>query len=233
MATSSRLRSVSAPGFPLPMTMASQTALNTDVPEGVRGDSLPSDRASILKEDLMRSLSPPLSPHGGVFSPPRPGTLAGGLLLTALLLASAPASAAPVHVDLTSQPSPSSHSRHIRLSLSIVPPPTSARPIHLHVYLDGRMILMKSFTASPATIALPRLSPGRHEVTVVEADALTHKEIGGEGSMAGMDMGKMEMGGMDMGEDGGSSVKTSKGADGRKAAKTGYLGRLVLDVAKD
>ena len=173
--------------------------------------------------------SPSLVSHGSFFSRGLPGTLCGGLLLSVLLLAPSPAPAAPLHVDLAKESSPPGHSRRIRLRLSIVPAPAPSRPVHLHVYLDGRMILMRSFTSSPATIALPRLSPGHHEVTVVEADSLTHKEKGGENSMAGMEMGGMEhMEGMDMGKDGGDARK----GEGRSSPR-GSLGRLVLDVAKD
>ena len=122
-------------------------------------------------------------------------------LIAGTLLWAPPSSHADTpKVRLTAASSASSPSHRVRLTVSISPSPTPARPLHLHFYLDGRMILMRSFTSSPATLMLPRLSPGRHEVTVREADALTHKEMSGGDSMEGMDMGGMDMSGMNMGE---------------------------------
>jgi len=142
------------------------------------------------------------------------------------------ADASPLHVDLSkvSRPSPSPHTP-IRIRLSLVPPPTPVHPEHLHVYLDGKMILMMTLTSSSTTLSLPRLAPGRHEVTVFEADPMTHKEHKDISRMSGMSMEGMDMGNMDEGGDtpkGGREGKpqTNLGGDG-------YIGHLILDVEKN
>ena len=144
-----------------------------------------------------------------------------GMILGALLWAPPASHAETPKVRLSTESSASSPSHRVRLTVSISPAPTPARPLHLHFYLDGRMILMRSFTASPATLMLPPLSPGRHEITVREADALTHKEMSdGGGSMEGMDMG-----GMNMGE--------GKDHDAKDAHKSPHpLARLVITEGK-
>ena len=145
-------------------------------------------------------------------------------LIAGTLLWAPPSSHADTpKVRLTAASSPS---HRVRLTVSISPSPTPARPLHLHLYLDGRMILMRSFTSSPATLMLPRLSPGRHEITVREADALTHKEMSGGDSMEGMDMGGMDMSGMKMGEE-----KDHHAKDNHKSVHP--LARLVITEGKN
>ena len=149
-----------------------------------------------------------------------------GMILGALLWAPPASHAETPKVRLSTESSAASSPSHrVRLTVSISPAPTPARPLHLHFYLDGRMILMRSFTASPVTLMLPPLSPGRHEITVREADALTHKEMSDGGSMEGMDMGGMDMSGMNMGE--------GKDHDAKDAHKSPHpLARLVITEGK-
>lgn len=160
------------------------------------------------------------------------------LLAGALLWSPQASHAASLTVKLSNlTPSPSPLHR-VRLRVSISPLPTPVHPRHLHFYLDGRMLLMRSFTTSPTTLTLPPLSPGRHEITVREADALTHKEMSDgdsmegmkrhEKDMDGMDMGGMDMGDMKMGEDNGMSEK-EKGKRGEGAGKAPHpLATLVI-----
>ncbi|MDA8028715.1 MAG: hypothetical protein M0Z25_07045 [Nitrospiraceae bacterium] len=111
----------------------------------------------------------------------------------------------------------------IHLDLRILPAPTRTHPLHLHLYVDGRMVLMTTATRPVTSLSLPPLSPGRHDVTVVEADPLTHRE---NGEMSGMKMegGAMDnMEGMDMGE----MKPTAKKEAG---AQKGYLAHLILVV---
>ena len=142
------------------------------------------------------------------------------------------ADASPLHVDLSkvSRPSPSPHAP-IRIRLSLVPPPTSAHPEHLHVYLDGKMILMMTLTPSSTTLSLPHLAPGRHEVTVFEADPMTHKEHTGTARMSGMSMEGMDMGDMDEGGD--TSKEGREGTPQNTHGGDGTIGHLILDVEKD
>lgn len=159
------------------------------------------------------------------------------LLAGALLWAPRGSHAAPLTVKLLKQTAASPSPAHrVRLQVSISPSPTPAHPRHLHFYLDGRMLLMRSFTTSPATLTLPPLSPGRHEITVREADALTHKEMSDGESMGGMkrkemegmDMGGMDMGDMKMGEENGMSEK-EKGKSADDAGKAPHpLATLVI-----
>ncbi len=118
----------------------------------------------------------------------------------------------PVHAAISGSP--------IHLRLHILPPPTRSRPLHLHLYVDGRMALMTTASASTVTVTLSALAPGRHEVTVVEADPLTHREKGDMSDMGGMDMGNGGMKGMDMGGMRESASPSRKGS----------LAHLILDV---
>jgi len=111
----------------------------------------------------------------------------------------------------------------IHLRLHILPAPTRSHPLHLHLYVDGRMVLMTTATAPSLSVSLPSLAPGRHEVSVVKADPLTHRE---DGQMSGMTMGDKEMGGME-GMDMGGMGSMSSGE-----APRGALGHLTLVVTK-
>ncbi len=165
-----------------------------------------------------------------------PGILSAGLFLATLLTAPSPSFATPLHVKISKQEAPSgTHRRRIRLLLAITPAPRPGQPVHLHVYLDGRMLMMRSFTSSPGTITLPRLAPGHHEVSVVAADALTHQEKGAGSSMQGMkmdgmDMGGMEMKGMDMGEDAEHSMKSMERSSAGALKSGASLGSIVINV---
>lgn len=119
---------------------------------------------------------------------------------------------------------PTASGSRLHIDLRILPPPTRTHPLHLHLYLDGRMVLMTTATKPVTSISLPPLSPGRHEVTVVEADPLTHRE---KGEMSGM---KMEDGGMDNMEGMGmGEMKTTTKKDA--GAQKGYLAHLILIVS--
>ena len=113
----------------------------------------------------------------------------------------------------------------IHLRLRILPAPTRSRPLHLHLYVDGRMVLMTTASASTVTVTLPALAPGRHEVTVVEADPLTHREKGEMSGMKGMEMDNGGMKGMDMGNMDMSGMRESA-----PPSRKGYLAHLTLDV---
>ena len=178
----------------------------------------------------LSSLHPSRRPfRSRIFSSP----FSAALVLGALLWAPPASHADPPKVRLSTESASSSPSHRVHLKVSISPKPTSAHPLHLHFYLDGRMILMRSFTASPATLTLPRLSPGRHEITVREADALTHKEMSDGDSMEGMDMGGMDMSGMSMGDDKGKGEK-EKGKEARHGSKAPHpLARLVIVEKKN
>ncbi|MGC8529507.1 MAG: hypothetical protein ACP5OP_04825 [Leptospirillia bacterium] len=146
------------------------------------------------------------------------------LILGALLWAPPSSHAAPPKVRLSTV---SASSAPRLLTVSISPAPTSAHPLHLHIYLDGRMILMRSFTSSPATLRLPPLSPGRHEITVREADALTHREMSDKDSMEGMDMDGMDMSGMKRDED------AKDQANAKDSTAPHPLARLVIVEGKN
>ena len=109
----------------------------------------------------------------------------------------------------------------VRLRLHILPAPSRTHPLHLHLYVDGRMVLMRTATAPLLSVTLPALAPGRHEVTVVEADPLTHRE---EGQMSGMKMEDGGMGGMDMGG------MDKMGATPPTPTRKGFLAHLTLVV---
>ena len=118
---------------------------------------------------------------------------------------------------------PTASGSRLHIALRILPPPTRTHPLHLHIYVDGRMVLMTTATRPVTSLSLPPLSPGRHDVTVVEADPLTHRE---NGEMSGMRMkdGAMDtMEGMDMGE----MKPTARKETG---AQKGYLAHLILVV---
>ena len=118
---------------------------------------------------------------------------------------------------------PAASGSRLHIALRILPAPTPTHPLHLHLYVDGRMVLMTTATRPVTSLSLPPLSPGRHEVTVVEADPLTHRE---HGKMSGMKMedGAMDnMEGMDMGE----MKPTARKETG---AQKGYLAHLILVV---
>ncbi len=83
------------------------------------------------------------------------------------------------------------------------------------------MVLMRTATAPLLSVTLPALAPGRHEVTVVEADPLTHRE---EGQMSGMKMEDGGMGGMDMGG------MDKMGATPPTPTRKGFLAHLTLVV---
>ena len=123
----------------------------------------------------------------------------------------------PVHV------ADSGSSIHLRLR--ILPAPSRSRPLHLHLYVDGRMVLMTTASASTVTVTLPSLAPGRHEVTVVEADPLTHREKGAMPGMEGMDRDHGGMEGMDMGNMDMNGMRESA-----HPSRKGYLAHLTLDV---
>ena len=118
---------------------------------------------------------------------------------------------------------PAASGSRLHIALRILPAPTRTHPLHLHIYVDGRMVLMTTATKPVTSLSLPPLSPGRHDVTVVEADPLTHRE---HGEMSGMKMedGAMDnMEGMDMGE-----MKPT--ARKEAGAQKGYLAHLILVV---
>ena len=87
----------------------------------------------------------------------------------------------------------------IRFRIRVVPVPSRKTPVHLHIYLDNRMLLMLTLTHSVTTIHLPPLAPGKHSVVFIEANPLTHQPMAGNGNdeMSGMssDMHAMDMGG--------------------------------------
>ncbi len=86
----------------------------------------------------------------------------------------------------------------IRFRIRVVPVPSRKNPVHLHIYLDNRMLLMLTLTHPVTTIHLPPLAPGKHSVVFIEANPLTHQpmEANGDGEMSGMssDMHTMDMG---------------------------------------
>jgi hypothetical protein len=123
----------------------------------------------------------------------------------------------PVHAAVEGAP--------ILLRLRILPAPTHSHPLHLHLYVDGRMALMTTASTSPVTVTLAALAAGRHEVRVVEADALTHREKGAMPGMEGMDRDHGGMEGMDMGSMDMNGMKESA-----PPSRKGYLAHLTLDV---
>lgn len=87
----------------------------------------------------------------------------------------------------------------VRFRIRVVPVPSRKKPVHLHIYLDNRMLQMLTLTHSVTTIHLPPLAPGKHSVVFIEANPLTHQPMEGNGDdeMSGMssDMHAMDMGG--------------------------------------
>ncbi len=109
-----------------------------------------------------------------------------------------PALAAPQSLSMSlASPGPPIQGQPIRLILTILPPPSTEHPLHLHVYVDGRMILMTTAKGPNAAVTLPPLAKGRHEVEIAEADIRTHRGMGQMSTMEGRD--NMDMGGMGMG----------------------------------
>lgn len=80
----------------------------------------------------------------------------------------------------------------IRLKIRLSPVPSLQKPVHLHIFVDNRMVMMLTLTR-PVTIAnLPPLTSGRHNVVFIEENPLTHRPMEGSSQMSGMK-------GMDMG----------------------------------
>jgi hypothetical protein len=88
------------------------------------------------------------------------------------------------------------------------------------------MALMTTASSSEVTVTLHSLAPGRHEVTVVEADPLTHREEGEMSGMKGMNMGDGGMEGMEM------EKMDMKGMGTTTPSRKGYLAHLTLVVGE-
>ncbi len=150
--------------------------------------------------------------------------------MTMMLLAmSLPALAAPSPVSvriLNHHNNDRIGGRTLHLALAVSPAPTSAAPVHLHVYVNGKMSTMVSILKSPQTVTLHHLSRGKDVITFVLANPMTHQEMGGKESMGKMDdMGGM--GGMDMGND--DSHQMDHGSMGQ-GEKVSPLATLTIEV---
>ena len=102
------------------------------------------------------------------------------------------------------------HGNAIRLVLKISPSPDQHHPIHLHVYVNGRMATMITINSPKKVITLHHLPKGKDVISFVQANPMTHKEM--DNDMAGMDMSDEDMGDM-----GGENQKT-KGNNSDKSA---------------
>ena len=133
------------------------------------------------------------------------------LAATLLLLAGAPyaqakISEAPVLSILNHHNQEKIHGRSIRLVLRITPSPDRHHPIHLHVYVNGKMATMVSISSAKKVLTLHHLPKGKDVISFVQANPVTHKEMGDD--MAGMDMG--DMSGMDDTNKGSGKMGTGK-----------------------
>lgn len=86
------------------------------------------------------------------------------------------------------------HGRTIRLVLKATPSPDQHHTIHLHVYLNGHMATMITINSPKKVITLHHLSKGKNVISFVQANPMTHQEMGND--MAGMDMSDKSMGDM-------------------------------------
>lgn len=100
------------------------------------------------------------------------------------------------------------HGRSIRLVLRVTPSPDLHHPTHLHVYVNGRMAAMITINSPKKVVTLHHLPKGTDVISFVQANPLTHREMGNE--MPGMDMSGDTMGEMDGGK------KESEHANERK-----------------
>jgi len=87
------------------------------------------------------------------------------------------------------------HGRSIRLVLRVTPSPDSHHPVHMHVYVNGRMVTMITINSSKRVLTLHHLPKGKDVISFVQANPLTHREMGNQ--MEGMDMSDDNMGDMD------------------------------------
>ncbi len=89
----------------------------------------------------------------------------------------------------------------IQIKIRVVPVPSRQKPVHLHIFVDNRLVLMLTLTRPLTMASLPPLSTGRHSVVFIEANPLTHRPMEGNSRMTGMkDMGMgMTGSGKDMG----------------------------------
>ena len=86
------------------------------------------------------------------------------------------------------------HGRTIRLVLKTTPSPDHHHPIHLHVYVNGRMATMITISSSKKVVTLNHLSKGKNVISFIQANPMTHQEMGND--MQGMDMSDGDMGTM-------------------------------------
>ena len=80
----------------------------------------------------------------------------------------------------------------IPLRIRVTPAPSRQKPVHLHIYIDQKMVQMLTLTRLVSNVKLPPLNAGKHSVTFIEANPLTHQPMEGDSRMTGMN-------GMDMG----------------------------------
>lgn len=116
----------------------------------------------------------------------------------------------------------------IHFRIRVVPAPSRQNPVHLHIYLDNRMLQMLTLTHSVTTIHLPPLAPGRHSVVFIEANPLTHRPMTGSGGgdMSGV---SSDLHMMDMGE--GSGMNMQKMSDNLTEIPARFrMKTLTLDV---
>lgn len=82
------------------------------------------------------------------------------------------------------------HGRSIRLVLKVTPSPDRHRPVHLHVYVNGRMAAMITINSPQKVVTLHHLQKGKNVISFVQANPMTHRE------MVQINMKNEEMGGM-------------------------------------
>ncbi|MHB1756245.1 MAG: hypothetical protein ACYCT9_01870 [Leptospirillum sp.] len=111
------------------------------------------------------------------------------------------------------------HGKKIRLILKVSPSPDQHHPIHLHIYVNGRMATMITINSPRKVVTLHHLPKGKDVISFVQANPMTHKEMGND--MAGMDMSDEDMGDM-----GGESHKT----EGMKSDKTAIQKTITVLV---
>lgn len=86
------------------------------------------------------------------------------------------------------------HGRSIKLVLKLTPSPDHSHPIHLHIYVNGRMATMITIDSGKKVVTLHHLSKGKDVISFVQANPLTHQAMGND--MAGMEMSNGNMGDM-------------------------------------
>ena len=82
------------------------------------------------------------------------------------------------------------HGKKIRLILKVSPSPDQHHPIHLHIYVNGRMATMITINSPRKVVTLHHLPKGKDDISFVQANPLTHSD------MVQIDMKNKEMGGM-------------------------------------